>query len=164
MTQGHHLNPNIVLRVDAASCHAAQPDPTSVCSAWGKHGTELYDRVLVAVGRRPASRGIGLENTNVQVDQRGFVVCNEHQRTADPHILAIGDVAGEPMLAHKASHEAKVAVETILGKNAVFRPAAIPAVVFTDPEIAWAGLTEAEAKRDGIAHGRTLRPLHLSAR
>ena len=114
----------------------------------GKFGVEHYDRVLVSVGRRPSTRGIGLENTNVQVDQRGFVVCDPQQRTAEPNILAIGDVAGEPMLAHKASHEAKVAMETVLGKAAAFEPAAIPAVVFTDPEIAWAGLTEADAKRD----------------
>lgn len=113
-----------------------------------KYGTEHYDRVLVSVGRRPNSRGFGLENTAVEVNQRGFIVCDKSQRTADPHILAIGDIAGEPMLAHKASHEAKVAVEVILGKNVVFDKQAIPAVVFTDPEIAWAGLTEDQAKRE----------------
>jgi dihydrolipoamide dehydrogenase len=116
-----------------------------------KYGVERYDRVLVSVGRRPVSRGIGLENTLVQVDERGFVACDRNQRTADPHILAIGDVAGEPMLAHKASHEAKVAVEVVLGKPAEFDKLAIPAVVFTDPEIAWAGLTEDQAKREGRA-------------
>ncbi len=114
----------------------------------GRFGVEHFDRVLIAVGRRPASRGIGLENTDVRIDQAGFVVCDHQQRTSDSHILAIGDVSGEPMLAHKASHEAKVAVETVLGKAASFEPAAIPAVVFTDPEIAWAGLTQADAKRD----------------
>ena len=129
-----------------------------------KFGTEQYDRVLVAVGRRPTSRGIGLENTGIQTDQRGFVVCDEQQRTAEPNIFAIGDVAGEPMLAHKAAHEAKVAVEVILGKNAVFQPAAIPAVVFTDPEIAWAGLTEAEAKRDNIPHEVAIYPWAASGR
>ena len=112
-----------------------------------KFGTELYDRVLVSVGRRPNSRDIGLENTKVKINERGFVECNLQQQTADAHIFAIGDVVGEPMLAHKASHEAKVAVETLLGKPAAFEPAAIPAVVFTDPEIAWAGVTEDEAKR-----------------
>jgi dihydrolipoamide dehydrogenase len=116
-----------------------------------KYGVERYDRVLVSVGRRPVSRGIGLENTQVQVNERGFVVCDRNQRTADPHILAIGDVAGEPMLAHKASHEAKVAVEVVLGRPAEFDKMAIPAVVFTDPEIAWAGLTEDQAKREGRA-------------
>jgi dihydrolipoamide dehydrogenase len=104
----------------------------------------------VSVGRRPATHGIGLENTNVQLNQRGFVVCDKQQRTADPHILAIGDIAGEPMLAHKASHEAKVAIEVILGRNVSFDKQAIPAVVFTDPEIAWAGLTEDKAKKEGI--------------
>ncbi len=115
----------------------------------GKFGHERFDRVLVSVGRRPVSQGLGLENTQVQVNPRGFIVCDKQQRTNDPHIFAIGDVAGDPMLAHKASHEAKVAVEVILGKPAVFDKAAIPAVVFTDPEIAWAGLTDEQAKREG---------------
>jgi len=115
----------------------------------GKFGHERFDRVLVSVGRRPFSQGLGLENTLVQINQKGFVVCDKQQRTADPHIFAIGDVAGDPMLAHKASHEAKVAIEVILGKPALFDKAAIPAVVFTDPEIAWAGLTDDQAKREG---------------
>jgi len=115
----------------------------------GKFGHERFDRVLVSVGRRPVSQGLGLENTNVQVNSKGFIVCDNQQRTNDPHIFAIGDVAGDPMLAHKASHEAKVAIEVILGKPAVFDKAAIPAVVFTDPEIAWAGLTDDQAKREG---------------
>jgi dihydrolipoamide dehydrogenase len=115
----------------------------------GKFGHERYDRVLVSVGRRPNSANLGLENTLVKVDPKGFVVCDKSQRTADPHLFVIGDVAGEPMLAHKASHEAKVAVEVILGKNVTFDKQAIPAVVFTDPEVAWAGLTEEQAKRDG---------------
>lgn len=112
---------------------------------------ECFSRVLVSVGRRPNSRGIGLENTQVQLDQRGFVLHDARLRTADPHILAIGDVAGEPMLAHKASHEAKVAVEALHGGPAELDVLAIPAVVFTDPEIAWAGLTEEQAKREGRA-------------
>lgn len=114
-----------------------------------KFGTERYDRVLVSVGRRPNSRGLGLENTQAQVNQRGFVVTNRQQRTDDPHILAIGDVAGEPMLAHKASHEARTAVESVLGKSSEFDKAAIPAVVFTDPELAWAGLMQEQATREG---------------
>jgi dihydrolipoamide dehydrogenase len=113
------------------------------------NGTHAFDRVLVSVGRRPVTSGIGLENTQVKVNDRGFVVVNEQQRTADPHILAIGDVAGEPMLAHKASHEGKVAAEVLAGRPAAFEPQAIPAVVFTDPEIAWAGLTSEEAQRTG---------------
>lgn len=115
----------------------------------GKFGHERFDRVLVSVGRRPVSQGLGLETTSVQVNPKGFIVCDKQQRTNDPHIFAIGDVAGDPMLAHKASHEAKVAIEVILGKPAVFDKAAIPAVVFTDPEIAWAGLTDDQAKREG---------------
>jgi dihydrolipoamide dehydrogenase len=115
----------------------------------GKYGHERFDRVLVSVGRRPVSLGIGLENTRVQLDARGFAVCDKQQRTSDPHIFAIGDVAGEPMLAHKASHEARVAIEVIHGENVIFDKAAIPCVVFTDPEIAWAGLTEDEAKKSG---------------
>ena len=114
-----------------------------------KFGVEKYDRVLISIGRRPVTKGLGLENTKVQVNDRGFVVCDDQQRTADPHILAIGDVAGDPMLAHKANHEGRVAAEVIAGKNAAFDKVAIPAVVFTDPEIAWAGITEEEAKQAG---------------
>ena len=117
----------------------------------GQTSEASFDRVLVSVGRRPNSSGIGLENTKVQIDDHGFVVADDRQQTADPHIFAIGDVAGEPMLAHKATHEGKVAVEVLAGEPAAFDKQAIPAVVFTDPEIAWAGLTETEAKRDGIA-------------
>src|SRR5207248_10557536 len=92
------------------------------------------------------SRGLGLETTRVQLDEKGFIRVNEQRRTTEEHIYAIGDVAGEPMLAHKATHEGKVAVEAIAGEAAAFDSRAIPAVVFTDPEIAWAGLTETEAK------------------
>ncbi|EMI46364.1 dihydrolipoyl dehydrogenase [Rhodopirellula sp. SWK7] len=114
-----------------------------------KFGHERFDRVLVSVGRRPVTRGLGLENTKVVVNDRGFVVCDLQQRTADPNIFAIGDVAGDPMLAHKATHEGRVAAEVIAGKKVEFDKIAIPAVVFTDPEIAWAGITEEEAKREG---------------
>ncbi|HEX5446390.1 MAG TPA: dihydrolipoyl dehydrogenase [Pirellulales bacterium] len=110
--------------------------------------TETYSRVLVSVGRKPNSSGIGLEKTEVKLDARGFVQIDHQQRTADPRIFAIGDVAGEPMLAHKASHEGKVAAEVIHGASVAFEPLAIPAVVFTDPEIAWAGLTEEQANRE----------------
>ena len=114
--------------------------------------TKEFSRVLVAVGRRPNSDGMGLENTAVKVDAKGFVEVDGQQRTADPRILAIGDVCGEPMLAHRASHQGKVAVEALHGEPALFAPRAIPAVVFTDPEIAWAGLTEQEA----VAQGRVV--------
>ncbi len=110
---------------------------------------QRFSRVLLCVGRRPNSTGIGLEKTQVEIDSHGFIVVDPQRRTADPHILAIGDVAGEPMLAHKAAHEGKTVVEALAGKTAAFEPLAIPAVVFTDPEIAWAGLTETEAKAEG---------------
>ena len=115
-------------------------------------GAYKFDRVLVSVGRRPVSSGIGLENTKVTINERGFVETDDRQRTSDPHILAIGDVAGDPMLAHKASAEGKVAAEVLAGEPAAFDKLAIPAVVFTDPEIAWAGITAEEAK----AAGRTV--------
>jgi len=111
---------------------------------------QVFDRVLVAVGRRPNSKIPGLETTKVKVAANGFIETDEQRRTAEPNIFAIGDVAGEPMLAHKASHEARVAVEVIAGHKAVFEPQAIPAVVFTDPEIAWCGMTEAQAQASGI--------------
>jgi dihydrolipoamide dehydrogenase len=111
---------------------------------------ELYDRVLVSVGRVPNCANLGLENTKVSQDERGFISVDSRQQTTDPNIYAIGDVVGGVMLAHKASKEARVAVEVILGEDALFENVVIPAVVFTDPEIAWAGLTEAEAKAKDI--------------
>jgi dihydrolipoamide dehydrogenase len=110
---------------------------------------ETFDRVLVSIGRRPNSNVPGLDTTAVKVDAKGFIQTDGQRRTAEPTLFAIGDVAGEPMLAHKASHEARVAVDAIHGDKAVFEPLAIPAVVFTDPEIAWTGLTEAQARADG---------------
>jgi dihydrolipoamide dehydrogenase len=114
-----------------------------------KAGTALFDAVLVSVGRKPNSNVPGLGNTRVEIDERGFVRVDAQRRTAEPSIFAIGDVAGEPMLAHKASHEGRVAVEVIAGHKVAFEPQAIPAVVFTDPEIAWCGLTETDAKKEG---------------
>jgi dihydrolipoamide dehydrogenase len=111
---------------------------------------QVFDRVLVAVGRRPNSKIPGLDATHVKVDATGFIETDGQRRTAEPSIFAIGDVAGEPMLAHKASHEARVAIDAIAGHKAVFEPLAIPAVVFTDPEIAWCGLTEAQAAEQGL--------------
>ena len=112
---------------------------------------QCFDRVLVAVGRVPNSEIAGLERTTIQRDGRGFVVVDGQRRTDEPTLFAVGDLVGEPMLAHKASHEARTAVEAIVGRQAVFEPAAIPAVVFTDPEIAWCGLTEAQASAEGRA-------------
>ena len=113
---------------------------------------KVYDYVLMSIGRKPETRGLGLENTKVTVTDRGWIKVDKQLRTTDQNIFAIGDIAGEPMLAHKASHEGRVAVEVIAGHKAYFEPLAIPAVVFTDPEIAWAGITEEQAKKDGIKH------------
>jgi dihydrolipoamide dehydrogenase len=110
---------------------------------------QVFDRVLVSVGRRPNSSIPGLDKTKVEVDPRGFIKVDATRRTAEPTIYAIGDVVGEPMLAHKASHEGRTAVEAIHGEDVVFAPSAIPAVVFTDPELAWCGLTEDMAQREG---------------
>src|SRR5690606_26676611 len=110
---------------------------------------QTFDRVLVAIGRRPNSAIEGLDRTRVKVSERGFIAVDAARRTDEPSIFAIGDVVGEPMLAHKASHEARVAVEAILGHNVAFEPQAIPAGVFTDPEVAWCGLTETEAQKQG---------------
>jgi len=109
----------------------------------------LFDRVLVSVGRQPNSAIPGLDGTRVKVNERGFVHVDEQMRTDEPSIFAIGDLVGEPMLAHKASHEGRVAVEVIAGENVAFEARAIPAVVFTDPELAWCGLTETQAQKDG---------------
>ena len=116
----------------------------------GETKEELYDRVLVAVGRVPNGENLGLENTAVQRDERGYIKVNEHQQTDDPAIYAIGDIVGGIMLAHKASKEARIAVDVILGEPSAFENIIIPAVVFTDPELAWCGLTEAEAQAKGI--------------
>ena len=110
---------------------------------------EVFDTVLVAVGRVPNSRIEGLERTAVVLDEQGFVQVDARRRTAEPSLFAVGDLTGEPLLAHKAMHEGRVAVEAIAGRAAAFEPAAIPAVVFTDPEVAWCGLTETQAARDG---------------
>jgi dihydrolipoamide dehydrogenase len=108
----------------------------------------IFDRVLVSVGRKPNSEIPGLENTQVHVGSRGFIEVNKQLQSADPSIYAIGDVVGEPMLAHKASHEGRTAAEAIAGHKVAFEPNAIPAVVFTDPEVAWCGLTETQAEKD----------------
>jgi dihydrolipoamide dehydrogenase len=116
----------------------------------GKHeASETFDKLLVAVGRRPDTNGLGLENTGVTLDDQGFVTVDAQRRTSEPTIYAVGDVAGQPMLAHKATYEGKVAAEAIAGKKTVYDPKAVPGVVFTDPELAWCGITEAEAKEAG---------------
>ena len=114
-----------------------------------KETKQTFSKVLVSIGRKPNSANLGLENTKVKINERGFVNAQNNLSTDDPHIFAIGDVIGGMMLAHKASHEARVAVDAISGKRVAFEPQAIPAVVFTDPEIAWCGLTEDDAKTQG---------------
>ena len=130
----------------------------------GKFGTERFDRVLVSVGRRPNTAGIGLEHTRCQLDPRGFVRCDRQMRTDDPQIFVIGDAAGEPMLAHKATHEGRLAVEVILGQPGAWDKRVIPAVVFTDPEIAWAGISEEQAKKEQIPHEVAVYPWAASGR
>jgi dihydrolipoamide dehydrogenase len=131
----------------------------------GQKLSELYDRVLVAVGRVPNSADLGLENTTVELDEKGFVKVNERQQTNDPNIYAIGDIAGGILLAHKASKEAHIAIESINGENSVpLSGIVIPAVVFTDPELAWCGLTEAEARERGVKYEVSKFPWAASGR
>lgn len=137
----------LLTRVDALTPR----DSGVLARLTGEQGSEEaeFDRVLIAVERQPCSNDIGLEKTRVMINALGFAEVDAARRTADPSIYAIGDVAGEPMLAHKASREGKIAVEAISGQKAEFDNVAIPAVVFTDPEVAWCGLTETEANRQG---------------
>jgi dihydrolipoamide dehydrogenase len=130
----------------------------------GEEQNRLFDRVLVAVGRRPLSDGLGLDKIGIATDDQGFIRVDGQRRTNLNHIFAIGDVAGQPMLAHKASHEGRVAVEAIAGQKSAFDPLAIPAVVFTDPEIAWTGLTETQAKARGRRYEVARLPWSASSR
>ena len=116
----------------------------------GIEPVQTFDRVLVSVGRRPVAGGLGLEHTKIKVDAKGFIEHDSQCRTAEPNVFVIGDIAGEPMLAHKAHAEAKVAVEAMAGQRSVYDVVAMPAVVFTDPELAWVGVTEQEAKDKGL--------------
>ena len=133
----------------------------------GKNAPEkalLFDKVLVAVGRRPNGFSIGAEQAGVTVDEYGFIPVDRQMRTNVPHIFAIGDIVGQPMLAHKATHEAKVAAEVICGHKSFFEPLTIPSVAYTDPEVAWMGLTETEAKQKGIAYEKGAFPWAASGR
>jgi dihydrolipoamide dehydrogenase len=118
---------------------------------------QSFDRVLVAIGRRPSTDGLGLETTKAEVNDQGFVIVDEQRRTRDEHIFAVGDIVGAPMLAHKAMYEGKVAAEVIAGKPSAFDAIAIPAVVYTDPQVAWCGLTEEEAGK----HNRSVKVTHF---
>jgi dihydrolipoamide dehydrogenase len=136
----------IHLNTKVESLQASRGGIVAMLAGEGVEPKQTFDRVLIAIGRRPNSKGFGLEKTGVAVNEKGFIPIDRQRRTNVSHIFAIGDVAGEPMLAHKATREAKVAVEALLGEAAEFDNIAIPAVVFTDPEIAWCGLQEADAK------------------
>jgi dihydrolipoamide dehydrogenase len=138
---------------DQADDSAAQPERE-----------ERFDRVLVAVGRRPNSSGLGLSTTRVGVDKRGFIEVDASGRTADAGIYAIGDVVGEPMLAHKATHQGLIAAEALTGQAAVFEPNVIPAVVFTDPELAWCGMSEEQAREAGLEVSAARFPWQASGR
>jgi dihydrolipoamide dehydrogenase len=126
--------------------------------------TQTFDRVLVAVGRRPNGAGLGLDAAGVKVDERGFVPVDSQMRTNVAHICAIGDVVGEPMLAHKAAHQGKVAAEVLAGHDVAFEPRGIPNVAYTEPEVAWVGLTETQAKADGIEVEKAVFPWSASGR
>lgn len=144
---------------------AARPDGLHVTFE-GPDGpsTDVFDRLLVSVGRRPNGRAIGAEAAGVAVDERGFIAVDKQMRTNVPHIFAIGDVVGQPMLAHKAVHEAKVAAEVAAGHKSFFDAKVIPSVAYTDPEVAWVGLTEIEAKAKGLKYGKGVFPWAASGR
>ncbi|MBP6355136.1 MAG: dihydrolipoyl dehydrogenase [Nitrosomonas sp.] len=125
---------------------------------------QTYDRILMAVGRRPNGRNIGAENIGIHVDERGFIPVDQQLRTNLPHIFAIGDIVGEPMLAHKATYEGKLAAEIIAGHKTIFDARTIPSVAYTDPEIAWMGLTEKEAIKQGIDYEKASFPWAASGR
>ncbi|MCX6385826.1 MAG: dihydrolipoyl dehydrogenase [Solirubrobacterales bacterium] len=125
---------------------------------------QLYDRILVAVGRRPNGLEVDCAAAGVNVDERGFIAVDARQATNVAHIYAVGDVVGEPMLAHKATHEAKVAAEVIAGHQVIFDPRGIPSVAYTDPEVAWVGLTETKAKAQGIEYEKAVFPWAASGR
>jgi len=124
----------------------------------------LYDKVLIAIGRRPNGGTLRLDTAGVNVDDQGFVPVDDQQRTNIPHIFAIGDICGQPMLAHKATHEGKVAAEVIAGLKSRFDPLGIPSVAYTDPEVAWVGLTEEEAKAQGIEVEKAVFPWAANGR
>ena len=140
---------SVLLNTKVVGMKESEAGISVTTEGYGKPTKKTFDQVLVSVGRRPNSSGIGLDRTQVEVDGKGFVKVDARQRTRDDRISAIGDVAGEPMLAHKAAHEGKVAAEVLAGEPSAFDSRAVPAVVFTDPEVAWCGLTETQARQEG---------------
>lgn len=154
----------ILLKTRVSKVEAKPEGLLATFEGVGAPAPQLYDRILLAVGRRPNGRELNAAAAGVKVDERGFIPVDRQQRTSVPHIFAIGDIVGEPMLAHKASHEAKVAAEVIAGHKAAFDALTIPSVAYTDPEVAWMGLTETAAKRDGIAFEKASFPWAASGR
>jgi dihydrolipoamide dehydrogenase len=155
---------NIYLKTKVTNVQAT-PDGLVASFEGGKAPpSDTFDRMLVAVGRRPNGRLIGAENAGVRVDERGFIPVDRQQRTNVPHIFAVGDIVGQPMLAHKATHEGKVAAEAAAGRNSFFDAKVIPSVAYTDPEVAWVGMTENEAKAKGIKYGKGVFPWAASGR
>ena len=141
--------------------------PDGVKVAWegkGGSGEDVFDAMLVSVGRRPNGAAIGAEAAGVTVDARGFIAVDRQMRTNVAHIFAIGDIVGQPMLAHKATHEGRVAAEAASGHKSSFDAKVIPAVAYTDPEVAWVGVTETEAKAKGLAYGKAVFPWAASGR
>ena len=154
----------ILLKTKVAKLDAQKAGLLATFEGEGAPAPQLYDRVLLAVGRRPNGREIGAEGAGVKVDERGFIPVDKQCRTNVSHIFAIGDIVGEPMLAHKASHEAKVAAEVIAGHKAAFDARTIPSVAYTDPEVAWMGLTETEAAKRSVAYEKASFPWAASGR
>jgi dihydrolipoamide dehydrogenase len=156
---------NVMLKTKTAAAEAT-PDGIKVNFEGEKAPAEpqVYEMVLVAVGRSPNGKNIGADKAGVAVSERGFIPVDKQMRTNMPHIFAIGDIVGQPMLAHKAVHEAHVAAETAAGKNSVFEARQIPSVAYTDPEVAWAGLTEDQCKVQGIKYGKAVFPWAASGR
>lgn len=153
------LNTRVMQLKDTGSAVEVTLQPPS-----GEAVLETFDRVLISIGRRPNTESLGLENTRVEVDGRGFIKVDLQGRTSEPHIFAIGDISGDPMLAHRATHQGRLAAEALHGSKATFEPRAIPAVVFTDPELGWAGLTEQQCKDQNIKHSVAKFPWAASGR
>ncbi len=155
---------NIWLETRVTSIEALEEGLKVSFEGKGAPESDMFDAVLVAVGRRPNGKSIGAEQAGVNVDDMGFIAVDKQQRTNVPHIFAIGDIVGNPMLAHKASHEGKVAAEVVAGHKAGFDALTIPAVAYTDPEVAWMGLTENQAKQQGIDYDKAAFPWAASGR
>jgi dihydrolipoamide dehydrogenase len=154
----------IHLKAKVTKVEASSDGLTAHFEGGNAPATAMFDKILVAVGRKPNGKAIGAENAGVAVDERGYIPVDKQMRTNVSHIFAIGDIVGQPMLAHKAVHEGKVAAETAAGKNSFFDAKVIPSVAYTDPEVAWVGLTENEAKAQGVKYGKGVFPWAASGR